>query len=101
MSLDSIRYSDAERAKILATAKREGLTGAQVRDRFGVSTLTYYTWRKKTGAPRRGRRGRRAQRAAAGDVGGQIREAIRAQVRAMLPQIIEQEIGVALGGRRR
>jgi transposase-like protein len=93
------RYSDAERRKILDTAKSEGLTGAQVRDRFGVSTLTYYTWRKKAATSRGRKRGRPA-RDNFGDFSGQLREAVRAKVREMLPEIIEQEIGASLGGRK-
>ena len=96
-----VRYSDTERAKILATAEREGLTGAQVRERFGVSTLTYYTCRKKAGSsPPRGQRGLPA-RQASGHLDGQIRAATRAQVRAMLPRIIDEEVGAVLGSRRR
>jgi transposase-like protein len=30
------RYTSAQKAKILAAAKKEGLTGAQVAKRFGV-----------------------------------------------------------------
>ncbi len=37
------RYTAAQKAKILAVAKREGLTGAQVAKRFGVSTPTLLT----------------------------------------------------------
>ena len=89
-----VRYTDAQRAKILSAAQRDRLTGAQVRERFGVSTLTYYTWRKKAASPRRARSGRPARQD--GAISGQIRDAIRAQVRAMLPQIIEQEVTAVL-----
>ena len=39
------RYSAAEKKRILDAARSEGLTGAQVRERFGVSTLSFYRWR--------------------------------------------------------
>ncbi len=87
------RYTDAERAKIVATAKREGLTGAEVSKRFGVSTLSYYLWRKKakTAARKRPAQTRRAQgnRAALED---QLREAVRAKLREVLPQLIKKEL---------
>ena len=92
-----VRYSDAERRKILATAKREGLTGAQVRDHFGISTLTYYTWRKKAGS--RARRGRppgsQARRSGDG-VAGMIRDQVRAAVRQLIPDIVRSEVSSAL-----
>jgi len=44
------RFTPAERAHILSVARAEGLTGAKVAKRFGISTLTYYTWRKKSAA---------------------------------------------------
>lgn len=96
------RFSDAERQRILTTAEREGLTGNQVAKKFGISTVTYYLWRKKTGSTTRGRRrsGRAARpRVDAADFSGQLREAVRARVREMLPEIIAQEIGASLGER--
>jgi transposase len=39
-----MRYTDAQRKPILATAQKEGLASAQVKKRFGVSTLTFYRW---------------------------------------------------------
>src|SRR5438067_2312567 len=92
----SRRYSDAERTAILEAAKREGLTGKQVRSRFGISTLTYYTWRKKAGSPAGRRRGRPPGGGTSG-IDGQIREAIRERVRSLLPQILREEIGALLG----
>ena len=32
---------------MLETARREGLTGAQVAKRFGISQFTYYLWRRQ------------------------------------------------------
>jgi len=93
------RYTDAERTKILATAKREGLTGAEVSKRFGVSTLTYYLWRKKSGAPRSRGPGRpRKNRGGAGhvvdgDLMTQLREAVRQRLREILPELIRSELG--------
>jgi transposase-like protein len=101
------RYTPAEKAKILAAARAEGLTGAQVAERFGVSTLSYYTWRKKAGAPKR--RGRKPGRPARPRrVGGTsqgvagiaelVRRAVRAQLDQMLPQVLQSELDSALSG---
>jgi len=49
------RYTEDQRATILSVAQREGLTATEVKKRFGVTPVTYYSWRKKTGVA--GRRG--------------------------------------------
>ena len=36
------RHSAGEREKILAEAKAANLTGKQVAERYGISTVTYY-----------------------------------------------------------
>ncbi|NOT33936.1 MAG: transposase, partial [Candidatus Eisenbacteria bacterium] len=52
------RYSEAERKKILEAAASGGLTAEAVKKQFGVTPVTYYSWRKKYGVGRK-RRGRR------------------------------------------
>lgn len=99
------RYSEAERSRILETAKREHLTGAQVRARFGVSTLTFYTWRKKAGATRVTRRRRHAgpPRGPAGtnrSLAVTLRREVRSRIARMLPEIIRTEIAGAIGSAR-
>ncbi len=101
------RYTPAERANILATARREGLTGAQVSERFGVSSLSYYTWRKKA-ANRMGSGARPEVQAfakqmgrtvdAAVDVAEMIRREIRVQIGRLTPEIVESEIGRLFSG---
>ena len=82
-------YTPAQRALVLAAAQKEGLTATQVRRRFGVTPVTYYSWRKKTGvAARRGS----AVRIASGPLGGQLRSAVQAKVREMLPEIVRGEV---------
>jgi transposase-like protein len=50
------RYTPARRAEILAAAKQKGLTAIQVQKRFGVTPVTYYSWRKTAGtSSKRGR----------------------------------------------
>lgn len=103
------RYSDAERQNILATAKREGLTAAKVKERFGVTPVTYYSWRKKNSTGKGKSSGRAA---AAGEVVGKtvagamnvadaIREEIRAHIRKILPGLLADEFGEENGRRKR
>src|SRR5690242_20207663 len=84
------RYSAAEKKKILDTAVKENLTGAEVQKRFGIAQLTFYRWR----GPVRARRGGAGK---AGGSGGAVNvEAIRSEVRAgiqrVLPQVIREEV---------
>lgn len=99
------RYTPAEKAKILAAARNEKLTGAQVAKRFGVSPLSYYTWRKKAGAAaRRGpkagsrTRGRRvgARVQGSANLSEMVRRAVQAQIARVLPQILQSEVDTAL-----
>ena len=98
-------YSAEKKAQILAAAKKEGLSGAQVAKRFGISTLTFYRWRGPVrGRKKRGRpvgsknkgsaviRGDRVRVNAAA-----VRREVQAQVRRLLPQIIREEVARALG----
>lgn len=109
-STRSRRYTPAERAKILAAAEREGLSGPVAAKKFGISQLTFYTWRKKSGSPRRGRpKGRAAAtgavvgRTVAGalNIADAIRQELRTQIRRILPQVIASELGSIMGGARR
>jgi transposase-like protein len=99
------RHTPAERAQILAAAQREGLSGAAAAKRFGISTLTFYTWRKKAGGSRR--RGARLQSRAGGAERGPnglaaaLRREVRAKIAAMLPGIVKSEIAGYLGSVRR
>lgn len=91
------RYTDTQRREILQAAQREKLTAAQVQERFGVTPVTYYSWRKKSGAARTGRRGRppgaaRAARAGALDLTSQLRAGVQAKVRELLPGIVREEV---------
>ena len=108
------RYSDEQRTQILAAADREGLTANQVKKRFGVTPVTYYSWRKKSGAPGR-KRGRRPAAASGGvssngDLASTVRSAVAQKVRSLLPDIVRGEVNQYLdsllgpggaGGRRR
>lgn len=82
-------YTAAQRAAVLAAAQKEGLTAIQVRRRFGVTPVTYYSWRKKLGVA--ARRGTPA-RLTGGPLGGQLRSAVQAKVREILPDIVRGEV---------
>jgi transposase-like protein len=93
------RYTPAERARILSVAKADGLTGAAASKRFGISTLTFYTWRKKAGSSAKpGRKsGRTAGRRGSGqDFSEDIRTQVQARVRELLPGIIRSEVSAAI-----
>ncbi|MBI1797179.1 MAG: transposase [Candidatus Eisenbacteria bacterium] len=100
------RYTTEQRTKILAAAKSEGLTATAVQKRFGVTPVTYYSWRRKSGIGKR--RGRRAGAASGGgSLGVRVRGAVEARMSALLPQLVEAEVNRYLdaalgsGGRRR
>ena len=109
------RFTPAERTNILETARRDGLTGAQVQKRFGVSQVSYYLWRKKagrttakaSGAPRRGRGVRRSRgpgrpRIGAGlDLAAEVRRQVREQLARFVPQIVSGEMDQVFAGARR
>ena len=87
-------YTPRTRAAILAAAQRENLTANDVKKKFGVTPVTYYSWRKKEGLV--GRRGRRPSLLAlsgpSGNVGTQVRAGVQAKVRAVMPGIVREEV---------
>jgi len=85
------KYSAEARAKILATAAAEGLTATDVKKRFGVTPVTYYSWRKKTGAAPR-----RAKRAGGSGLDDQLRSQVKARIQRMIPEIIRSEVDAQL-----
>ena len=102
-------YSEGKRTAILQAALKEGLTAVQVKQRFGVTPVTYYSWRKKYGAARRrgaalvvraGRGGRLAN-----GLPQQVQAEVQARIRALMPSIVRAEVASYLndmfGTRRR
>lgn len=96
------RYSDAERTQILSAAQQEGLTALEIQKRFGVTPVTYYSWRKKSGAARTGRRGRppgSSRKSVVMAIGSDrnlaevVRRHVREQIQRMLPEIVRDEVG--------
>jgi transposase-like protein len=91
-------YTPQQRDEILAAATRDKLTAAQVKRKFGVTPVTYYSWRKKAGATRRrggatvSRRGRVGGGGIGGELGNQLRAEVQTRVRQMLPDIVRSEV---------
>jgi transposase-like protein len=94
------KYTPEQRAKVLAAAKAEKLTAAQVQKKFGVTPVTYYSWRKKSGVARK--RGIRAGAAAvlagpvAGDLSRQVRVEVQNKMRQIIPCIVRTEVSAYL-----
>jgi transposase-like protein len=88
-------YTLQQRSTILEAARKEGLTAKQVKAKFGVTPVTYYSWRKKTGAT--GRRGRpvgslTATLRTGGSLDNQVRNEVRSRVQQILPEIVRGEV---------
>jgi len=84
-------YSLQKRNTILAAAEKDGLTALQVKQRFGVTPVTYYSWRRKY----RGAAGATAlsnHRGRGLDLEQQVRSEVQAKVRRILPEIVRTEV---------
>src|SRR5690348_5039235 len=75
-------YAPRQRAAILAAAQRHGLTANDVKKKFGVVPVTYYSWRKKEGLT--GPRGRKATLTALRNNGAAFTAQVQAKVRAIM-----------------
>jgi transposase-like protein len=91
-----VQYTAAERAKVLAAAKAENLTALQIQKKFGVTPVTYYSWRKKSGLTRR--RGGAAAVAvpATGPLSARVRAEVQNKVRQVIPGIVRAEVNAYL-----
>ncbi|HEY6866350.1 MAG TPA: transposase [Candidatus Eisenbacteria bacterium] len=87
-------YTEEQRTSILEAAKSGRLTALQVQKKFGVTPVTYYSWRKKTGLS--SRRGGLAAFASRGDLGGHVRAEVQSKVRQLLPAIVRSEVSAYL-----
>lgn len=86
-------YTPSQRQAILTAATRDGLTALDVKKRFGVTPVTYYSWRKKSGvAGRRGRVAARAPLASESSLANTLRGEVRAKIQAILPSIVKTEV---------
>src|SRR6267142_3006756 len=88
------QYTEEQRGTILAAAKKDGLTALQVQKKFGVTPVTYYSWRKKTGLT--ARRGAIVAIGRGADLTGQVRAEVQTKVRQILPGIVRNEVSAYL-----
>lgn len=84
-------YSSENRATILAAAQKQGLTALQVQKRFGVTPVTYYSWRRKYGVSG-SRPGTLAASGRGTNLESQVRSEVQARVRQILPVIVRSEV---------
>jgi transposase-like protein len=89
------QYTEEQRTTILAAARKDGLTALQVQRKFGVTPVTYYSWRKKTGLSAR-RGGLAVTLGQGADLTGQVRAEVQTKVRQMLPGIVRHEVSAYL-----
>lgn len=82
-------YSNAKRVSILQAAQSQGLTALDVKKRFGVTPVTYYSWRRKYGA---GSNRKMTARGRSGGIESQVRTEVQARVRQILPTIVRNEV---------
>ena len=84
-------YTRENRTTILAAAQKQGLTALQVQKRFGVTPVTYYSWRRKYGAAST-RSGTAVVSGGGVNVESQVRSEVQARVRQILPGIVRSEV---------
>jgi transposase-like protein len=98
------KYTEAQRRQILETAVRDKLTAKQVKQKYGVTPVTYYSWRKKYGAgKRRGRRPAKMAGAGGGALTQQVRSEVQSKVRGLVQAMVRAEVNSyldSLFGRR-
>src|SRR2546426_3127063 len=90
------KYTESQRADILSKAQKEGLTAAQVQKKFGVTPVTYYSWRKKVGAGRRAGLSLSGVKLGGANLTNQVRTEVRSRVRQILPAIVRGEVSTYL-----
>jgi len=90
-----VQYTEADRTKILAAAKAGNLTALQIQKQFGVTPVTYYSWRKKSGLTHH-RGAAPARRPVAGDLSAQVRAEVQSKMRQIIPGIVRDEVNAYL-----
>ena len=88
------RYTEAERARILSAAASAGLTGKQASQKFGVSEVTLWKWRRDAKGTSRARQPRagRPMKAANNSFDGLLRSQVRDRIQELLPAIVKDEV---------
>jgi hypothetical protein len=91
-----VQYTAAERAKVLAAARAENLTALQIQKKFGVTPVTYYSWRKKSGLTRRRGGATAVAIPVTGNTSARVRAEVKNKVRQILPDIVRTEVNAYL-----
>lgn len=91
-----VQYTAAERAKVLAAARAENLTALQIQKKFGVTPVTYYSWRKKGGLTRRRGGAAAAAIPVSGGMSARVRAEVKSKVREVMPGIVRAEVNAYL-----
>jgi len=87
------QYTAEQKKSILAAALKDRLTALQVKRKFGVTPVTYYSWRKKSGvAARRGRIAAQGALRGESNLASAVRGEVRAKIQAILPNIVKHEV---------
>lgn len=86
------QYSPEKRDEIMADAKSNKLSGKQVAEKYGISVMTYYLWTKKAGGLSRATKASRRLLPLGAGFESQVRAAIEAKVRELLPEIVNREL---------
>ena len=84
------RYTEADRARILSAAKKQGLNGVQAAKKFSISTLTYYTWKKR--AKEFASRESELRSGSDGTLDGLLRSRLRNRLQQLLPIVLREEV---------
>jgi transposase len=84
------RYTEAERKHILAASEKQGLNGVQAAKKFGISTLTFYNWKKKANGSTRREGG--ALAASKDPLDGLLRSRLRTRLQQLLPVALREEV---------
>ena len=93
-------YTIEQRKKILEAATSSNLTAFEVQKKFGVTPVTYYSWRKKAGlkGPRGRKPGKGSMKATLGTqaITSQMRAEVKAKVMELMPMIVRSEVNAYL-----
>ena len=85
------RHTPAERERILATARREGLSGPKAAKRFGISEVTYYLWRKNA-RPAIHQAARQVRKSGVIDLASDIQRQLEHRIRELIPAVVRREV---------
>ena len=85
-------YTPEQRKKILAAANKHGLTALDVKKKYGVTPVTYYSWRKKVSTTRSARSRSSTTTTYGNNLNSQVRTEVRQRVRQVLPGIVRGEV---------